>query len=242
MQVFILDFEATDKDAAKARPLELYVAILDPDTKRVVNSFHALMLGPDYPPISQEILDLTGITLQELADNSVTPKRAFENFLSLVQKDDVLVAHNAHDYDKVLFETECRRQAITPPAVIWVDTRYDIPYTMRNQCRILSHLALEHGVPVDMSKLHRAKADVDLLVQIIALYDFNVVYALATEKKLIIQADVSFEKKDLAKDLKYRWQEPCKGLFFAKKWVKQIRESELNNERMAASFPVKVLC
>lgn len=241
-KVFILDFEATGVDPMDARTLEVAIYSYGIETKQAHPIYCSVVYSSEYPVVSKEVLDLTGISNEEL-EKGVHPKEVFEKLCSLFQpmpgdRGTVIVAHNGNTYDRILFEQECRRYGITPPELVWVDTMRDLPYDAH--CRKLSHMTLDHGFIVDPSTLHRASADVELVAKILSKYDFKELFKRATAKKVIVKAVVSYDEREKAKAKGFHWGqiqgEAKKG------WIKEVIESELSKEKLGWDFPISLVC
>jgi DNA polymerase-3 subunit epsilon len=240
-KLFLIDFETTGIDPKTARPIEFFGRLWDIDSGQKAESGH-LIWDDSYPAITAEISGLTGITSDELVAGGKPPKGVMEQILQVCAFTDFVVAHNGRQYDKIVLETEAARHGLTVPPVQWIDTRMDLPFPEKMRCRVLSHLALEHGYPVDPGHLHRAKADVDLMQQILERYDLKEVIRIATAPFLYIRAGVKYDTREKAKARGFRWcQYEDGGPRFDNMWVKKIRDFQLEDERKAADFPITLL-
>jgi DNA polymerase III epsilon subunit-like protein len=247
-KVFILDFESTGIDPTVCRPTEVALGEYDPESRKVLSVVSYLMFDSTYPPISKEVEALTGISSELLADQGTPPKKVFESLCQTFaaepgEKDTIIVAHNGAIFDEVLFREECSRHGLVPPRTIWIDSRRDIKYMIQTNCRVLSHLALEHGFKVDPAGLHRAEADINLLSMVLSKYEFKEIFKRAVAPRIVLHADVPFDRKDEAKDRGFRWQKINNDdpRIFTKKWVKEIIKPELEEEIAAAKFPINVV-
>lgn len=237
-KLLLLDFETTGIDPKTARPIQYWGTVYDTKTKEEFGQ-GGFLWAEDYPPLTKEIQELTGISEAQCKQQGMHPRefitRLGGSFCSL----DFLVAHNARGYDSIILAEEAKRQGITLPEKPWIDTRYDIPYPGRTKCRVLSHLALEHDITFNRKDLHQAKGDVWLMLEILKKYDIDSIISQALEKKIVIQAKVSYDDRELAKARGFGW-EKVNDKTYPKSWVKLIRESQLEHERKEAKFPILI--
>jgi len=119
------------------------------------------------------------------------------------------------------------------PAIDWIDTAVDVPYPEKMKTRNLLHLAAEHGFLPASS--HRAVFDVFTMLQILSRYELIPVIARAKEPMMYLEACVSFNDRDLAKDRGYRWFPPKKI------WWKAFKQSDAMAERAQCPFQSRVL-
>lgn len=230
MLILGLDFEATDKIPETARITEIGAILWDTETKSEVQVLSTLVWAPDYPPQSQEVVQVTGITDQMLKAQGELPIEAFSKLSALLNQASYVVAHNK-EYDQTLWEKEIDQRSRIP----WFCTMTGLPVPEKFRCRKLSHMALDHGIPVDPAKLHRALDDVGLMLQLLACYDFERVIAYAKEPSVILQANTTVPWRDggksnqIAKDRGYRWQD-LNGEKYLQKWVKSVKESQVKAE------------
>lgn len=254
-----IDFETTGIDTKKDRAIELGAVLFD-DTFTPVAQYSSYIWDDSVGPISEEITSITGITQKDVQ----TLGKPFDVVLRELHKDlledrkiDGMLAHNAV-FDKSIFRNEVERHNIgyaTNLLVLpWVCSRQDLASNKKMRCQKLSHLALDYGVTVDPTTLHRAVADVRLIGQMLqaAKADWADMLRRATASKVIVRADVPSpfgpkgdggRGKDLAKANGYRWEDPGdeSGRKWEKQWVKQILEFELDEEAKNSPFPVRVL-
>jgi hypothetical protein len=229
MKLLLLDFEATDILPDKARPIEYCFYVWDTETGETLER-DGLLWADDYPEIPEVIVKLTGITTEAARAGGKSPKEILEGFAKTAPMIDYCVAHNAHGYDKVLLEAECKRHGIELPKIRWIDTMLDVPFPPSiGKCRRLSHLALEHGIIVDPAKLHGAKADVGLMKSILQTYPIVDVVKFATAPWIVLQAMVHYDTRELAKKAGFGWEKIGEKVY-PKTWVKRVRDFQLADE------------
>lgn len=233
------DFEATGVDPRKDRITELCAIFYDTDSREKVEKHHYLH-DETYPPIPEEITKLTQITEELLRAHGRSPAQVLPRLATSMARVDAVVFHNGTRYDKVLFEAECARYGVEVPPIVWIDTMVDLPYPPYMKSRKLSHLAIDHGIPVNPTELHGARADANLLRQIFLSYQVDEVLSLVKSPLMVLLAQVSFQDKEKAKERGFRWQEAGEKVF-PKTWVKLIRECHFEKEAANCPFPVRKL-
>lgn len=246
MKLLGIDFESTGKDPQIARITEIGALLKYlPPKEKSTRYYSKLLFDVSYPPQSQEVIEVTGITDEMLKSEGVTPPVGLLELFYSIGDADYIFAHNK-EFDKTLLYKECARWGLTPPERPWICTMTEVPYPDRLRCRKLSHLAIDHGIAVDPAKLHRAVGDVELMLRIVDCYPFPDLLRFASESTLILEAKVvppwtdSGKSTQKAKERGFRWQETG-GKVYAKRWVKSIKKSRLENEIQGAEFEIVIL-
>lgn len=267
MKIAIIDFEATGKEPEKDRITEVAVHVIQPEKHEdgtymglsSLSEFHTLVYEHDYPEITPEVEAVTGISqaLVKTApfdfEGMVTSMRTC--FYQAGGPPDYFLAHNAK-FDSTLFKSEMKRhkdilvKAFGEEsmrdlfAIPWLCSIEDIEHPPKMTCKKLSHLALDYGVNVDPTKLHRAWGDVALLTELLLHIhvDFDKVITRFKEPWIYVRAMVpkpygkggdGGKGKETAKAQGYGWQKAPRtdGPQFEEAWVKRIKESELETEK-----------
>lgn len=232
MDIALVDFETTGLDTDTARIIEIGAAIYQFETGEILQEYSQLVWEEGDEELSEYITQITGITNEELRGNGIPLKPALAKFAQMTQGCSVFMAHNA-DYDKEVLISSLKRINIEPPPVRWMCSINDLDHGDL-RCMKLSHLALDYGIVVDPSTLHRALDDVLLLGEILRkrnqTWGSVVEYADSPWVFLILQVPPPWEDngkgKDFAKAMGYRW-ENAGGKTFKKKWVKAVKECDL---------------
>lgn len=263
MQICLIDFESTGVDVTTARITEIGAQMFRPghtlEEKFPPQPFTSLVYEPDYPEITTEVEEVTGITKEMLLNAEMDFVEMVSGLVDHFQEvqgwPDYFLAHNKN-YDEQLFKWEMKRhkaELMASPAgpfmqqlfdIPWLCSIEDIEHNPRFTCKKLSHLALDYGVQVDPTKLHRAMGDVGLLREwlVHAQIDFLKVIERTKTPWVIIRAMVPspFGKdgdggkgKDEAKKAGYGWQKAPRtdGPEFKNCWVKRVKENEIDQER-----------
>lgn len=245
MKLLFLDFEASSLDAKTALPIDVG-AILCNETFGVEATLSQLMWDPTDPPLAQEIIEVTGITDEELKANGKPRADVFcDKLLPMVGEADILVMHNA-SYDGTILRSTSDRLGliVRPREELCTLTNFNWPKKFR--CHKLGHLGWEHGLDFPANMLHRALPDCRLLVELLGLYDLESVLAYAREPWIFIKADVSYNTKDDAKKFGFSWETIRYGYSetkFEKTWCKRIKQSafeDLKEQILSSPAPFRI--
>lgn len=216
---------------------EIGLVLWDTEFSQPVD-FLSLLLKPDHP-ISPEAAEYTGIS-DELLTRHGRPAdiRTLQPIARLMKKADYIVAHNGREFDRPLIEAAFSRFGLKVPATPWLDTQYDVDYPRNCASRNLIYLAGFHGMVNSFQ--HRAVTDVLTMLTILARYDIQQVIANSQRKWLIVQANVSYDEREKAKEKGFRWQSDG-GRIYEKCWVKRVREEQLATLQSDCDFNLIVL-
>lgn len=247
MRILSIDCEATGNDPKKDLITEVAAVLWEDSPEFVeIERYSALVYEPSYPRQTPEIVEITGITDEILKSEGVAPEKALLKIIDMIEKSDYPMAHNA-EFDRTIIRANCLKRGFDIPSKPWICTYVDIPYHEKYKCKKLAHLALDHGVKMDGRYLHRAMADVDLMMELVRNnYPIEGILLYKNTPDMIIQAavpkpwDDGGAGKDAAKALGYRWQD-IGGKVFPQMWVKKIKAPELDKEVSKASFKIKIL-
>jgi DNA polymerase III epsilon subunit-like protein len=243
-RIAFIDFETTGPNPLEDRPTEVACVITDRDWN-VLAKFQSFMWEESYPELTPEIEQLTHIKQPELIRFGKHPKIKMQELWDFLNAHTVnyLVAHNS-DFDRVVLESELARHGITSLAGKWICTIKDVPYDTKYRCKILSHLALDHGIDVDPSALHRAMGDVTLLISLLTNggYSLEEILTNMSEPWVYLKAEIkppwedNGAGKDAARADGYSWQKDMRwgdgAPSFPKTWVKRIKRNTLDTEKL----------
>lgn len=260
-----IDFESTGFPATLCRITEVGMKrfSVDPDNNLGMGrTFNAFCFEDTYPMITEEITDLTGIT-QEMLDKEGIP---FAMMIAQAYPDMDAIPHYflAHNksFDELLFKSEMRRheEQIDPElysrlmAVPWICSLKDIKWPSKYKCKKLSHLALDHGIMVDPSTLHRASGDVELMIALLikAGVRFRDLVGDSKIPRVIVKAMVPSpfgprsdggKGKDKAKACGFGWQKApgTDGPELKNSWLKEVKENEIAELRKELGYEIQIV-
>ncbi len=151
---------------------------------------------------------------------------ALNYFESLVQVSDVIVAHNA-EFDMKWFGFNKLPQIEKQ----WICSMDDITWPVDRQLKTrpsVRDLALAYGVPV--WNAHRALTDCIYLAEVFKrCSDLEKLLNRALEPKVLFRAEISYEKRHLAKNAGFRWNDSVKGA-----WARKMSRRDMEK----LEFPV----
>ena len=151
---------------------------------------------------------------------------AIKYFESLVQVSDVIVAHNAA-FDMKWFG----HNKLPHIEKKWICSMDDITWPSDRQLKTrpsVKDLALAYGVPV--WNAHRALTDCIYLAEVFKRCgELEKLLIRALEPKVLIRAEVTYEKRHLAKNAGFRWNDSIKGA-----WSRRMSRRDMEK----LEFPV----
>jgi len=214
VKLLVLDTETTGLDLADDPVIEVAGALLSTTTKEVLAEF-SFLVKTDKLNATFHVNGIPDAALQEIPSSPEWLNVGLCILSYYASQADALVAHN------VKFDAPRLQMLGLPIDRPFLCTREDIRITGTKASK-LSHIAVDLGLPV--LKLHRAAADVRLLIQILcALPNLDSVIQDALQPKKTVKALVSFHQKDFAK---------AEGFFFdnaSKNWLKKLSTDEIKN-------------
>lgn len=235
MLVLGLDFETTGLNPELDRVTEIGAVLWCTERRCPVEMYSQLIFEDNYPEITKEITEITGIDKKMLDMHAVGINEGLAKLVGLMSKADAYMAHNA-EFDKNFFIAEMQRN--TELKVIdfekpWIDSQCDLPYPNKIKTRKLEHLAAEHKFLNPFS--HRALFDVLTMFQVFNQYSLEEVLRYATTPNITVKANVKYDTRHLAKEQGFRWNGEDK------QWEKVIKEFQLDELIHKCSFGVKEL-
>lgn len=231
MRILAIDLETTGLlDDEEATVTEVSYALWDTDMDRLVksNSYMVDITERDLS-VPEEITKLTGITTHMLNLYGHSHKFMIEDLKKQMSVCHALMARNA-EFDKGFVEREMKRAGAEMPDRPWICTRNDVEYPEHITGRSQSHVAADHGFVNPFP--HWAIGDVLTMLRIHQMgdYGWETPLAMAQSPLLRVVANVSFERKDEAKELGFGWEPKTK------KWFKDIRQLKFETEKESYTF------
>jgi DNA polymerase-3 subunit epsilon len=231
-----VDVETSGLDPAKDRIIEIGAVVYDFDTKKPMQILSELvdptMEDGDWK-LPEEITAITGITFDDLGKYGGFERDILLKLEAMIQFADYYVAHNGNIFDRPFLEAAYGRHSMTMLDRPWLDTISDIRFPESIKTRNLKHLAAEHNFLPGFS--HRAAFDVLTMFKVMDSYDLDAIIARAGEPTVYVQAIVSFEEKELAKERGYHWFAP------KKMWWRSWKQSDYDADRMECGFRTQIL-
>ena len=225
--VTILDLETTGLDLTQNQVIEVGAILYSVKHQTVLQQASTLF------PVKENPQEHTNKIKSEATQSCLIPsfgglQLAITN---MIEFSDYLVAHNAvfdsswlgHNMPIFYFDRPLK----------WLCTYEDFIFPKNNQKTNLITTALNHGIGV--TKAHRALSDCQLIAELFDRTEdlqglFERAIARSNEPRYVVFAQVSFEKKDLAKSAGFYWNPD------GKLWTKELRESDLNIESSQWQF------
>jgi DNA polymerase-3 subunit epsilon len=232
MRVLGLDFETTGLDANEHRVIEVGAVLWEFDTGTPLQFLSNFIYQG---PISEEVTKINGITEEMCEDFGRPESEVFADLWYLVGASSYVMAHNA-PFDKGFYDAAKGRlvgSQVTDYDKLWLDTKIDIKYPESITTRNLRHLASEHNFLNPFS--HRAVFDVLTMLKVAQCYNIGEIIARAKEPTLYVQALVSFDEKEKAKERGYYWCAPKKT------WWRSFKESDYLAEKDVCGFRTVIL-
>lgn len=224
MRICILDTETNGLDPKVNQAIEVACVLFDVTHNAVIATFATLIEAT-----SNEVEHINRIPAH-LLTNAMSADEAWGRVEGFAVAADCFVAHNA-PFDRNFAPKEVAK--LKP----WICSMTELTYPEPYKSKSLTSICLAHGIPIIGA--HRALTDVDLIVRLLQRLkergidvDLMIETALANRvPKALIQALVSFDGKDAAKDAGFRWNpEP-------KRWEKRMTLEEAKK----LPFKTKVL-
>jgi DNA polymerase III subunit epsilon len=226
-----VDFETTGLDTQKDRITEVGAVLWDTDRKGPLEVYSSYIYEENFPELSKEITEITGITQNDLDKYGRTPQKVLSELCLFMERGDFALAHNGTNFDVPILTAEMNRiGAKFKDDVTWIDTSVDVPYPPSITTRKLSYLATEHGFLNPFP--HRALFDVLTMLKVTSFYDAEEIVRLSKSPSVTIRAVVSYDDRKLASERGYRWNADNKM------WLKTVKECQLEPEYTA---PFKII-
>lgn len=205
MKLLVLDTETSDLEPENGDILEIGAAVYCTISDDVLWAYGTLIFS-DKPNKGVMVNKITSRSLEEskILLGDTDPLATLKTILASGEID-AIVAHNA-DFDRKWIEK--KYGVIVNPKtgnpLPWIDTCGDFEFPNANGSMKLSHLAVDHGIPIGV--LHRALSDVLLTVELLRkILDLEQQLQIALGPRAVYEALVSFAQKDLAKSRGFRW-------------------------------------
>ena len=156
-------------------------------------AFHSYLLDePGRPDMSEELVELTGITDSMLMNHGVKESdipKTLDKVIQDFNRAEYIMAHNGRGYDYPMLEALFLRHGKEMPPKVWIDSSSDIEYPRKIKQRSLMALEHHHGFLNPFP--HRAVTDVMSMLKIASQYDLDRMAHLATSSVVELVAEFS---------------------------------------------------
>ena len=215
--ILILDTETTGLDNEKDECLEVGSILFNVKSRSVLAQQSFLL------PVENNNAEKINNIPAEITKLPQPLFEAIKYFESLVQVSDVIVAHNA-EFDMKWFGLKKLPQIKKQ----WICSMDDITWPSDRQLKTrpsVRDLALAYGVPV--WNAHRALTDCIYLAEVFKRCgELEKLLIRALEPKVLVRAEISYDKRHLAKNSGFRWNDPIKGAWSRKMSRRDIEKLE----------------
>lgn len=230
MRLLGLDFETTGLDPVEDYVTEVGAVLWDTERKGPI-SIDSYFVKHDGIELTEEIIKITGIHQADLNEFGLESRHGFERLYESVEKCDAIVAHNGELFDRLFYRNWGKKVSDGIDDLdkirVWIDTQNDIDYPEEISSRKLTYLAAEHGFLNPFA--HRAVFDVLTMLKVLENYNIDEALHSAQQPTVTLQALVSYDDREKAKERRFRWDAQ------AKMWVRSIKQHKIEREQ----FPFK---
>ncbi len=231
-----IDLETQGFNAETDAPTEIGVVAFN-DKFEELFTLNFLIKSKLTKPQTKEIEEITGISDDMINGQGVLESEVLEAIYPRLKESKAIFAYNA-PFDVSFLKALFKRHELDVNLPVVVDVMRDIDYPAKFKCKKLSHLAYDHGVLEHPDNLHRATADVRLMIKLIQKYDLGTMIANAAEPKATLRMMTKGPWEDKGVSNAYAKE---KGFHFvpeSKIWSKEVRESEVNKLIQESKVPV----
>ena len=215
--ILILDTETTGLDSEKDDCLEVGSILFNVKSRSVLAQQSFLL------PVEMNNAEKINNIPAEITRLPQPLSEAIKYFESLVQVSDVIVAHNA-EFDMKWFGLDKLPQIEKQ----WICSMDDITWPADRQLKTrpsVRDLALAYGVPV--WNAHRALTDCIYLAEVFKrCSELEKLLTRAQEPKVLLRAEISYERRHLARNAGFRWNDAIKGAWSRKMSRRDIKKLE----------------
>ena len=229
-RVLGIDVETTGLLVAEDRITEIGAVLYDWSTGIPLQVYSTLVLPEKTIP--EEVVKLNGITNEMVEEFGIIEEDAIVQVQCMVDVADYVMAHNA-PFDKGFLGAGFARRGITMPEKVWLCSLSDIKYPAEITTRNLTYLAAEKGIINPFR--HRAVFDVLTMLKVAGQFELDEIVKRSQEPTVYVQAHVSFDEKELAKEQMFQWCGPKKV------WWKALKSSDYREECEGYAFRHSVL-
>lgn len=215
-----LDFETTGLSPDADRVIEVGAILYSTTQNRCLES--AGFLVKTDLPITEEILNVTGIHPAALKKFGFESKDGLENLVEMMNMSEALVGQNISRFDMRFLKLWGERDHIQIPDKLVIDTRTDLPGV---EGKHLGYMAADAGF-LNLFP-HSALSDCQTVLKLVSLHPIEKIVERAKSPTLVLLGKQDRSENHLAKERKFRWNPNFKF------WWKAIKEMDLEEESKA---------
>lgn len=226
--LLIIDTETSGLDPAVDKVVELAAILYSVDHQTILHQMSSICEAQENGAEHINRIPIDALR----STNALLETRSISLFEAMAQEANFIVAHNA-DFDKQWFVGEAGKALFnreTQRPLRWLCTMSDFTWPQQNrQGDSLINLALAHGIGV--SSAHRALADCQLIAALfdrVSKEELVLMLSEALVPRYLYEANVSYENRQLAKDVGFKWQSD------KRQWVRKLTDAQAN----LLNFPV----
>lgn len=238
MLILGLDFESDHFDPETTKVTELGLVLWDTELKQPVEFYSSLVKEVGRSPLSDKIVQITGITDAMIEKYGKSPFEVLDNFLKMYAKADYVLAHNGTNFDRPLMRNFLKRylsegeQKLLYPKH-WIDSLTDVDYP--EVCSHKNMTYLQGFYKVVNPFAHRAVTDV---LTMLTIFDKNFKWEdlieISHSPTLRFIAQVDYHNRDVAKDAGFKWDGQKRI------WFKDIKQIFVERKGIAFDFKHKI--
>jgi DNA polymerase-3 subunit epsilon len=232
MLLLTIDLETSGLNLNQDKIVELGMAMYNLEKKTIVRMMGTLVTPSTEIPVerweaAEKIHNIPWSVLQSCGMPEAT---AFKYFLSWYNTADYIAGHNILLFDKLFLETWTESYGQKLAKKLWVDTTSDLPV---RSTKLIWMLAEQCGFVNPFP--HRALFDALGVLKLITHFDPQVVIERAKLPSVTVQAQVSYDERDKARERGYRWESKTR------QWIRTMKICDVSKEQAEAGFPIMVL-
>lgn len=238
MLIMGVDTESNHFDPELARMTEFGMVLWDTELGLPVEIESHIVKEVDLGPLSDKIIELTGITNKMVEDYGKSPYVVFDRFMRMYSKADYMLAHNGNNFDRPFIKnffnrylTDDEKKLLYPKH--WIDSLTDVDYPDICSHRSMTYLQGFYGILNPFK--HRAVTDILTTLTILHKnFDWNDILELSKSPTLRFIAEVDYHDRDVAKDQKFKF---TKVPYNA--WYRDIKKLLVDRKNITKDFNFK---
>lgn len=232
------DFETQGFDAKTDAPTEIGIIEFDSQGNELT-VMNFIIKSPLTKPQSKEIVDLTGITDEMIANEGVDEVEVVNKIVPVLRGSRALFAYNAQ-FDTQFLKEMLARNGVDTLGIPVICAMRQVEYPKRFTCKKLSHLAFDHKIyPEEGEGAHRAIADVRLMIKLLAKYGIEQIVKDSKEPRVKLRIATEKPWEDGGVSNAYAKEVGFKFEPNGKKWEGEFKASDAEKIMLESKYPVE---